>query len=290
MTWEETIKSIRNKPEFKDLVRDAYFEEDLKVNVERFRKSEEYLETLKLIRQHQPDARVLVDIGSGNGISSIAFALEGYQVHAIEPDPSDTIGAGAIRILARQYHVTDRLNVTEKYGEETGMPNDFADVVYIRQAMHHASHLGNMMRECFRMAKPAGLLLTVRDHVIFDEKDKQRFLNAHPLHKFYGGENAFTEKEYRSAIETAGFHILDVYRFFDSVINYFPITKAEVERMPEEKRQSLIASFRKKAGALATLPLLQKLYLKYRAFDPAHVYNERSFPGRMYTFLARKPK
>lgn len=38
MNWEETIIKIREDPAFGDLVRDAYFDEDLIANVERFRK------------------------------------------------------------------------------------------------------------------------------------------------------------------------------------------------------------------------------------------------------------
>src|SRR6185503_11724828 len=101
MTWEETIKFIRTRPEYKELVRYAYLEEDLDLNVKRFTESAEFKETLKLISPYfsiGPGTRLL-DIGSGNGISAVAWALEGVEVDAVEPDPSDTVGAGAIRKL-----------------------------------------------------------------------------------------------------------------------------------------------------------------------------------------------
>ncbi len=96
MTWEETIKYIRTLPGYSDLIETSYFEEDLKLNVERFRSSDEYKETLLLLQQYVPGAKTILDIGSGNGISAISFALDGYKVTALEPDPSDTVGAGAI--------------------------------------------------------------------------------------------------------------------------------------------------------------------------------------------------
>src|SRR6516165_567809 len=98
MTWEETIQFIRTQPEYKKLVEQAYFEADLPFNVERFKSSEEYQSTKKLIEEYIPlkSSTKLLDIGSGNGISSIAFALDEVQVVAVEPDPSLTIGAGAI--------------------------------------------------------------------------------------------------------------------------------------------------------------------------------------------------
>ena len=97
MTWEETIISIRENEEFKDLVEKAYFDEDLELNVKRFESSEEFNETLKIINKYAPRAKSILDIGCGNGISSINFALKNYHVAAVEPDSSNTVGAGAIK-------------------------------------------------------------------------------------------------------------------------------------------------------------------------------------------------
>src|SRR5690349_2199329 len=136
MTWEETIKFIRTQSEFNDLVDKAYFEEDLLLNVERFIKSEEFMETLHLIKQYQPYAKRILDIGSGNGISAVAFALEGYDVVTIEPDVSDTVGVGAI-IKLKEYYKLYNLQVYEAYAEELQLPNENFDIVYSRQCMHH---------------------------------------------------------------------------------------------------------------------------------------------------------
>ncbi len=54
MNWDETIQFIRTKPEYNELVKDAYFDENLTLNVERFRKSAEYKETLRLVRYYAP--------------------------------------------------------------------------------------------------------------------------------------------------------------------------------------------------------------------------------------------
>ena len=58
MNWEETIQFIRTQPEYNELVEKAYFDENLPVNVERFKKSEEYKETLSLILHYSPDAKL----------------------------------------------------------------------------------------------------------------------------------------------------------------------------------------------------------------------------------------
>ena len=51
MNWEETIKYIRTKPEYEALVRDAYFDENLVLNINRFIQSVEFKETLKLLKR-----------------------------------------------------------------------------------------------------------------------------------------------------------------------------------------------------------------------------------------------
>lgn len=66
------------------------------------------------------------------------------------------------------------------------------DVVFARQAMHHAYHLESFILAAYRVLNNKGILITIRDHVVETPKEKEIFLANHPLHKFYGGENAFS--------------------------------------------------------------------------------------------------
>ena len=61
MTWEETIKFIRTQPEFQFLVAKAYFEENLPVNVERYRQETEYKETVNKIKKYAPNAKKILE-------------------------------------------------------------------------------------------------------------------------------------------------------------------------------------------------------------------------------------
>jgi ubiquinone/menaquinone biosynthesis C-methylase UbiE len=289
MTWEETIRYIRTVPEHKQLVEFAYFDERLEVNVERFRSGEEFIETKRLINMFIPgnSAVRLLDIGSGNGISAVAFALEGMQVEAVEPDPSDTIGAGAIRKLKEHYKLVE-MKVHQSFAEELKFPDNSFDVVYARQCMHHAHDLTQFVGECGRVLKKGGLLLTVRDHVVFDEADKKWFLESHPLQKYYGGENAFNVAEYKAAFINAGVQVKKVLAHFESVINHFPLSSTDKWKAEKEREQLVDSIVRKKLGALANLSFVKRAAKYYVSKKLGQVFDERKVPGRMYTFLSIK--
>lgn len=287
MTWEQIIIQIRTEPKYAPLVDLAYFESDLPLNIERFRSREEYLETLKLIKENASSARRILDVGAGNGVASVSFALDGYDVTALEPDPSMTIGAGAIKKLKEHYKLTN-LEVAESYGESMPFADEWFDVVYVRQAMHHADDLPRFVKECARVLKPGGLLLTVRDHVIYNEKDKEWFLRSHPLHSFYGGENAFTFEQYRDAINNAGIKIVSVLRHYDSVINYFPEDPNQINARTKEREELITANLGKKLPLIGDLKPVKRWYRNrlLQSLGPAN--DERKIPGRLITFVGRK--
>jgi SAM-dependent methyltransferase len=287
MTWEETIKYIRKQPEYKFLVETAYLEEDLPLNIERFMKSEEFIQTLNLLKKYSSGGKTLLDIGSGNGISAVALAMNGYEVTAVEPDPSETIGAGAIRQLKIHYKL-DNLEVREDFGEEIYSPSEFFDIVYARQCIHHAHNLKKFLAEAARVLKKGGILATIRDHVVFNKKDKNWFLESHPLHKFYGGENAFLAEEYTQAMQDAGLTILEELRYYDSVINYFPLNEKDKMELPNTMENNLKTSLKKRIGSLAELPFVFDLYKWKVGFSKKDAFNEKRVPGRMYSYIAKK--
>lgn len=287
MTWEETIKYIRTQPEFKDLVDKAYFEEDLILNVGRFIKSGEFMETLKLLNHYQPNAKTILDIGSGNGISAVALALKGYNVMTIEPNASETVGAGAIKKLKAHYNLLN-LEVFEAFAEELQLPNDNFDIVYTRQCMHHAYDLNKFVAEASRVLKKEGLFISVRDHVVFNEGDKAWFLENHPLQKFYGEENAFTPIEYKTAMLNAGLKIEREIKYFDNIINYFPSSVEQISNMFQFAKGKAILRLNSKIGGFSKISFLQELYFKKIRLNKESVYDENKVPGRMYSYLCIK--
>ena len=283
MNWEETILHARNTEEYKQLIEQAYLDADLARNVENFIRSDEFLETLNLIgkyfqREEASGKIKILDIGAGNGISSIAFALKGFSVVSVEPDPSNTVGFGAINFLKNEYGLTD-LFIDSSYGESLAFNDESFDIVYARQAMHHAQDLDLFVSEAARVLKKNGLFITCRDHVANDAKQKEIFLKTHPLQKFYHGENAFSIDEYQQAFFNAKLNVIAQFGHLDSVINYNPQTK-----------NSIVNEFREVLENKLHFKIPNQTHLNKFIFwlFKWKTNNLHNFAGRLYSFIAQK--
>ncbi len=292
MNWDETIYFIQNKPEFYDIVKHAYLSTDLKLNVQNFIQSDEFAETLSLFNKYLPnnskDALKIADLGAGNGIASIAFALKGLYVTAIEPDKSNIAGAGAINLLKKDYNLSN-LDIVESFGENIPLQSNYFDILYTRQTLHHAANLEKLMTESFRILKHGGLFISLRDHVVFNEKDKKWFLDSHPLQKFYGGENAFTFHDYKKAITMSGLKIQQIFRHYDNVINYAPLKPSNLHGLKAQKKAILNNHLKRRIGLIGKVTFVQKLYHLYYSFKKGALLDEKEIPGRLITFIAIKP-
>ena len=222
MTWEEAVRWCLAQPQMAGLARDAYFGDPVDA-ARRYRDSAEYAEVRRMLPAQPGRA---LDLGAGNGILSWALATDGWAVTAVEPDPSDLVGAGAIRTLAER--TGESIAVIEAFGEAIPLEAAGFDLVVARQVLHHARDLPAFCAEMRRLSRPDATILTLRDHVISGPSQLQPFLDGHPLHHLYGGENAFTLAEYRAALAAAGLRVRREMRSFQSVVNYDPMPQAEV--------------------------------------------------------------
>jgi ubiquinone/menaquinone biosynthesis C-methylase UbiE len=151
--------------------------------------------------------------------------------------------------------------------------------------MHHANDLNKFIKECVRVLKPNGLLLIIRDHVIYDKEDKEWFLESHPLQKYYGGENAFTSNQHKNAIIKAGAKVVKELRYFDSIINYFPFSEDDIIEM---KKQNIMLQKIKLVNKLGIIGKNWLVWEIYRLLSNYKPLNEALIPGRMYSYIARK--
>ncbi len=271
-TWEDAVRSLIDDPARRALVEACYFDLPLKRAADRFAGSAEWAAMRDLVGSSRG---VAVDIGAGNGIVSYALARDGWTTIAVEPDPSHLVGAGAIRALAADTNVS--IDVRAGYGEGLPLGDGEAALVIARQVLHHARDLPAFAREIARVLAPGGMLVSTRDHVISGPEQLQPFLDKHPLHALYGGENAFTLEQYRTALGGAGLLITRELGPLASVINYAPHT-------PETLRSEIAARLGP-LGGVVSMALRPKL-VGAAAFRALSALDRR--PGRLVSFVCRK--
>lgn len=265
MSWEEAVSWLINHPEIsmRDLARACYFDGTPLDAAARFADSLEWIASRDLLLS--PPGKAL-DLGAGRGLASFALARDGWSVTAIEPDPSALVGRTAIVEMIRESGLA--IEAIDARAEALPFADETFDVVYCRQALHHASNLKQMCREALRVLKKGGVFLATREHVISKNSDLNGFLDRHPLHFLYGGEYAYTLDEYKNALCSSNIRNIDIYSPMASMINLFPSTY-EAER----KRMARIAG-------VAPEDLPDYIFRLRDAYDQN--------PGRLYSFRVVK--
>jgi hypothetical protein len=127
-------------------------------------------------------------------------------------------------------------------------------------------------------------MIASREHVISRPEDLQIFLDQHPLHHLYGGENAYLLSDYQSAIREAGLKLVQTIAPFDSQINYFPMTDKDIDQVCTSYFSRLVGNAI--ATRLVTNRLIGRRLIKIFRMV-ANMTNNA--PGRLYSFIAVKP-
>lgn len=276
-TWEQAVLWLRAQPDQQALVKASYYDDPLLSSANRYWESEEW----SSIRPFLPtQGGNVLDVGAGRGISSFALAKDGFSTTALEPDGSAVVGAQAIRDLAQASGLA--IEVKQEFSEKLPFSDRQFDVVFARAVLHHTRDLNSACREFFRVLKPGGRLIAVREHVISLPEDLAAFFEIHPLHKLYGGENAFLLSQYEAAIQSAGFELDTVLTPLESPINYAPYT---LSTLHAELAQRVGARL---PGAGAPLRWLLGMPCVWSLARPLlDRFDHR--PGRLYSFIARHP-
>jgi 2-polyprenyl-3-methyl-5-hydroxy-6-metoxy-1,4-benzoquinol methylase len=276
-TWEQAVRWLRSQPDQHDLVLAGYYDDPVDAAADRYWRSAEWRSGWPLLPV-APGARVL-EIGAGRGIASYALAKEGFEVVALEPDGSNLVGAGAIRALAERQQLP--IAVKQQSVQDPEWTAAF-DLVFGRAVLHHVPDLGTTCAELYRVLKPGGTLIVLREHVISRIEDLPRFQELHPLHRHYGGENAYLLERYTSALLTAGFRQLQVLAPLRSPINLAPQSVASIQA--ELARR---VSLGQRALSIPGKWLLSRALIWSMLLPILEKIDHR--PGRLYSFVARKP-
>lgn len=274
-SWEQAVEWLVAQPDKQELVRDCYFDSSPEIAADRYLRSDEWKAISVLL---PPIPGRALDVGAGRGITSYALAKSGWVVVAIEPDASPIVGRGAIQRIAQFNRLP--IEVIEEFGEHMPHESDSFDLVLARQVLHHARDLPTLCAEVFRVLKPGGTFIAVRDHVITSPMDLPAFLQVHPLHMLYGGEHAYQAKQYLSALHAAGFCVNQMFRSFDSVINYAPQTRESLRQVLQRRLDRL--PFGRILGRALNVELIFDLAL-------AVLSRVDRRPGRLYSFVCMKP-
>jgi SAM-dependent methyltransferase len=275
VSWERAVEWLVSNPEYRELVHAAYFDAPLEAAAMRYWRSDEW----RLVRSWGPrPPGSALDVGAGNGIATFALAKDGWNVTALEPDLSQSVGAGAIASLMASNNLPVRL-ITE-FAEDIPVLSESIDFIVARQVLHHARDLREFCSELSRVLKPGGTLIALRDHVIRNARDLPHFLSSHPLHALYGGEHAYRLEDYLNALTSSGLGIVRVLRPFESAVNYSPNTRDSLRRqvwcrVPTTFGKSLAR------GLLKSERVLDAVLWAVSRFDRT--------PGRLYSFVCQKP-
>lgn len=228
-SWEDAVLWLKAQPDQYELVQACFYDDPIQKAAGRYHQSAEW----QALKAYLPPPGRMLDIGSGRGISAYAFAKDGWKVDALEPDGSDVVGAGAIKSLAESCALG--INVEQTWGEQLPYADATFDLVFGRQVLHHAKDLGALCKEAARVLKPNGMYIFTREHVISKHEDLDLFLENHSLHKLYGGEHAYLQKDYIKAIEASGIRLKAVLNPMESNINLHPQTVGGIKMQISNK-------------------------------------------------------
>ena len=274
MTLDEAVRTLRADPAMADLVRDAYLGRDVADSYRRFAASTEFTEILSILGGVR-GADVL-ELGAGTGIASNAFGLAGARrVVAVEPDPSDEIGRGA---MARGGLACEILDTG---GEQLPLPDASFDVVYCRAVLHHVKDLDGFMAQVVRVLRPGGRFFATREHVVRSDQELEQFLAGHPEHVLAGGEHAYRLADYVGAIRRSGMRLTRLIGPWDSIVNTWPDI-SDPATLDAVSTGGVARRFGRFGPAVAAIPGVRAR--ARRRFGRAHWV-----PGAEHSFLCRKP-
>jgi 2-polyprenyl-3-methyl-5-hydroxy-6-metoxy-1,4-benzoquinol methylase len=212
-----------SNPKLKQLVYHCYKTPDFTDNAHRFFNSAEFKTALNILSnlgKHPDKDHTVLDFGCGNGIATYSLARAGYSVVGIDSSLGEIAGLMAAQKLQGLDNTT--FNLQHSTTKELAFPDNSFDIVWLREVLHHMNNLTAFLKDVFRVLKPNGIVCSFRDHVIWNEEQKDNFFKTHPFYHITKDEGCFYLEEYRNAYLNSGFIIEKEFDSHSSIINTYP--------------------------------------------------------------------
>jgi ubiquinone/menaquinone biosynthesis C-methylase UbiE len=161
----------------------------------------EELDWLVSIAGPQPDWNVL-DVATGGGHTALKFAPFVARVVATDITPQ-------MLEMAEAFIASNGIgNVTYKFADAENLPFDDGtfDLVTCRIAPHHFCDCPRFVREGARVLKAGGLLL-VQDHVLPEDEETARYVDAFEKLRDPSHQRAFAASEWQAMMDSAGLKV-----------------------------------------------------------------------------------
>ena len=147
----------------------------------------------------------VLDIGVGQGESSIYLADQGYLVSVVEPS---TELCKAIERVANSYNFS--LNIYNCTAEGIAQINDLFDLIIFNSSLHHCDDPIKALVNCYNLLKPKGKLLLINEPILQFFRTKEWFytrLQTHPeeMGHYGGNEHIYRYHEYIKMLKVSGF-------------------------------------------------------------------------------------
>jgi SAM-dependent methyltransferase len=183
----------------RDLVARNFLDQDLHDAVDRYVREKEFETVVRVFRA--ANARRVLDLGAGRGLTSLALLRAGFQVISVEADASDVVG---IRALRRD---CQREGARPVQGDILRLPfreGEF-DAALCRSVLHHLDDLSRGLAEIARVLKPGGMFIALGEHLRSLFSTGAAFQAAHPAVALGVEERAYPLVHYWWTLRRSGF-------------------------------------------------------------------------------------
>ncbi len=199
--YDAVIASLQSLPHGAQIIAENFLDKDLPTAFGRFRESPEWA-MVRAELAPQPGEWV-ADYGAGRCIASAAFAELGCNVVALEMNPSPIVGLG---VLTTHSFFGDlpTLHGVLADAEHAPFPSATFDVVYCREALHHAFDLEMLVGQLVALLKPGGRFLAYGEHRHPFWSSDDTFRVQHPAAKFGVNEHSYPTIHYVRVLKQAG--------------------------------------------------------------------------------------